>query len=91
MDGHQPTTHEGTTAVCFKLAFVHDELQFECDPTHAQDLCSSLVLSATEAGEYYKMRIKIDAEATTGKTGVKHTNEICSLQEAFVVGAKYSY
>ena len=50
-----------------QLAFVHDELQFECDPTHAQDLCSSLVLSATEAGEYYNMRIRIDAEATTGK------------------------
>jgi DNA polymerase I-like protein with 3'-5' exonuclease and polymerase domains len=49
-----------------QLAFVHDELQFEVDPTHAQDLCSSLVLAATEAGEYYNMRIRIDAEATTG-------------------------
>ena len=56
-----------------QLAFVHDELQFEVDPSHAQDLCSSLVLSATEAGEYYNMRVRIDAEATTGKTGVKHT------------------
>ena len=51
---------------CSQLAFVHDELQFECDPTHAQDLCSSLVYSAAEAGEYYNMRIRIDAEATTG-------------------------
>ena len=50
-----------------QLAFVHDELQFEVDPTHAQDLCSSLVLSATEAGEHYNMRVRIDAEATTGK------------------------
>ena len=50
-----------------QLAFVHDELQFEVDPTHAQDLCSSLVLSATEAGEYYNMRVRIDAEATTGQ------------------------
>jgi len=50
-----------------QLAFVHDELQFEVDPTHAQDLCSSLVLAATEAGEYYNMRVCIDAEATTGK------------------------
>ena len=49
-----------------QLAFVHDELQFEVDPTHAKDLCSSLVLSATEAGEYYNMRVRIDAEATTG-------------------------
>ena len=49
-----------------QLAFVHDELQFEVDPSHAQDLCSSLVLSAAEAGEYYNMRVRIDAEATTG-------------------------
>jgi len=52
---------------CSQLAFIHDELQFECQPESATDLCSSLVLSATEAGEYYKMRIKIEAEATTGK------------------------
>ena len=51
---------------CSQLAFVHDELQFEVDPTHAQDLCSSLVLSAVEAGEHYNMRIRIDAEATQG-------------------------
>jgi len=52
---------------CSQLAFVHDELQFECSPEHAQDLCSSLVLSAKEAGEYYNLRVEIDAEATTGK------------------------
>tara|TARA_X000001036_G_scaffold95978_1_gene88690 strand:+ start:89 stop:1369 length:1281 start_codon:yes stop_codon:yes gene_type:complete len=52
---------------CSQLAFVHDELQFECDPDHTKDLCSSLVLSSTEAGEYYNMRVRIDAEATTGK------------------------
>jgi DNA polymerase I-like protein with 3'-5' exonuclease and polymerase domains len=52
---------------CSQLAFVHDELQFECTPEHANDLRSSLVLSATEAGEYYKMRIRIDAEATQGE------------------------
>jgi len=51
---------------CSQLMFVHDELQFECDPTHAKDLCSSLVYSATEAGEYYNMRCRVDAEATTG-------------------------
>tara|TARA_E500000305_G_C4018431_1_gene237159 strand:+ start:1151 stop:1804 length:654 start_codon:yes stop_codon:yes gene_type:complete len=51
---------------CSQLAFVHDELQFEVDPNHAQDLCSSLVLSSVEAGEYYNMRIRIDAEAVQG-------------------------
>jgi len=51
---------------CSQLAFVHDELQFEVEPKHVEDLRSSLVLSATEAGEYYKMRIKIEAEAVQG-------------------------
>ena len=51
---------------CSQLAFVHDELQFEVDPTHAKDLCSSLVYSAKEAGEYYNLRCEIDAEATQG-------------------------
>ena len=50
-----------------QLAFIHDELQFECAPEHANDLCTSLVHSATAAGEYYNMRVRIDAEATTGK------------------------
>jgi hypothetical protein len=37
-------------------------------PKHAEDLsCSSLVLAATEAGEYYNLRIVIDAEATRKK------------------------
>ena len=51
---------------CSQLAFVHDELQFEVDPNHAKDLCSSLVLSATEAGEFYKLKCRIDAEAKQG-------------------------
>ena len=51
---------------CSQLAFVHDELQFECDPAHANDLQSSLVYSATAAGEFYNMRIRIDAEAVQG-------------------------
>jgi DNA polymerase I-like protein with 3'-5' exonuclease and polymerase domains len=49
-----------------QLAFIHDELQFECAPEHAQDLSTSLVLSAQEAGEYYRVRCPIGAEAKTG-------------------------
>ena len=49
-----------------QLGFIHDELQFECSPEHSQDLCSSLVLSSTAAGEYYNIRCRIDAEATVG-------------------------
>jgi len=51
---------------CSQLAFVHDELQFEVEPKHVEDLRSSLVLSAIEAGEYYNLRIKIEAEAVQG-------------------------
>ena len=59
-------TMRSTKLCASQLGFIHDELQFECDPTHVNDLCSSLVYSATAAGEYYNMRIKIEAEATHG-------------------------
>jgi DNA polymerase I-like protein with 3'-5' exonuclease and polymerase domains len=49
-----------------QLAFIHDELQFECPPEHAQDISASLVLSSAEAGEYYKLRVPITAEAKIG-------------------------
>ena len=49
-----------------QLAFIHDELQFECPPEYAQDLSASLVLSSAEAGEYYKLRVPITAEAKIG-------------------------
>ena len=52
---------------CSQLGFIHDELQFECDPNQTMDLCASLVFSATAAGEHYNMRVRIDAEATIGK------------------------
>ena len=50
-----------------QLAFIHDELQFECAPEHAKDLSTSLVYSATASGERYNMRVRIDAEAKQGK------------------------
>ena len=51
---------------CSQLAFIHDELQFECANEQAADLCSSLVFSSLAAGEYYNLRIRIDAESKTG-------------------------
>ena len=50
-----------------QLAFIHDELQFECSKEHATDLSTSLVYSAAAAGEYYKLRIPIAAEAKIGE------------------------
>ena len=49
-----------------QLAFIHDELQFECPENEAADLSASLVLSAAEAGEYYNLRVPIAAEAKIG-------------------------
>jgi|LakMenEpi13Sep09_1017268.scaffolds.fasta_scaffold00521_7 DNA polymerase I-like protein with 3'-5' exonuclease and polymerase domains len=51
-----------------QLAFVHDELQFECNPAHADTLMFNLELAAAQAGEYYGLRIPIAAEAGTGST-----------------------
>ena len=59
-------TVKSTQLCCSQLAFVHDELQFECAPEHINDLRTSLVYSATAAGEYYKLRCRIDAESCQG-------------------------
>ena len=51
---------------CSQLAFIHDELQYECHPDHAADLKFMLELSAVRAGEYYDLRIPIAAEGKIG-------------------------
>ena len=53
---------------CSQLAFVHDEIQFECTPEHADSLCTSLVSSSLAAGEFYNLKIRIDAEAKIGQS-----------------------
>ena len=50
-----------------QLAFVHDELQYECKKENVNDLKFTLEYSAVTAGEYYKLRIPIAAEAKSGK------------------------
>jgi DNA polymerase I-like protein with 3'-5' exonuclease and polymerase domains len=49
-----------------QLAFIHDELQYETTPESVKDLMFNLEVSAVEAGEYYKLRIPIAAEAKSG-------------------------
>ena len=59
--------HDNTRELCCsQLAFVHDEIQFECDPKHVEPLQTSLVYSAEAAGQYYDLRIPIAAEAQVG-------------------------
>ena len=51
-----------------QLAFVHDELQFECTPLMADHVKFCLELNAVMAGEYYNLRIPIAAEGKIGST-----------------------
>ena len=51
-----------------QLAFVHDELQYEVPPAQATNLISVLETAATNAGEYYCLRIPIAASAKQGST-----------------------
>ena len=51
-----------------QLAFVHDELQYECEAHYAATLMETLENSAKLAGHYYNLRCPIAAEAKKGKT-----------------------
>ena len=61
-------THENLPPTAKQLAFVHDELQFECKEEDVEDLKFLLELSATQAGEYYNLRCPIAAESKSGST-----------------------
>ena len=61
-------THEGLPINTKQLAFVHDELQYECEKEEVKDLKFLLELTAVQAGEYYKMRCPVTAESKSGPT-----------------------
>ena len=58
--------HLSLPSNCHQLAFVHDELQYECPSDEVEDLKFLLELSAVQAGEYYNLRCPIAAEAKSG-------------------------
>ena len=60
--------HESLPKTARQLAFVHDELQYECKEEDVNDLKFLLELSAVQAGEYYKLRCPIAAESQSGAT-----------------------
>ena len=60
--------HDNLFNGAHQLAFVHDELQFECHPNVMDPLEFLLELSAVQAGEYYNMRCPVAAEAKCGLT-----------------------
>ena len=49
-----------------QLAFVHDELQYECNPCDAGYMKGCLESTAVQAGDFYSLRCPIAAEAQTG-------------------------
>ena len=51
-----------------QVAFIHDELQFETLYEEIEDVKFHLCWSAVCAGEFYKLRCPIEAEAKSGKT-----------------------
>ena len=51
-----------------QLAFIHDELQYECYPSDAEELKQTLEESAKAAGESYGLRLPIEATAKSGET-----------------------
>tara|TARA_R100001594_G_scaffold9391_1_gene23065 strand:- start:492 stop:1751 length:1260 start_codon:yes stop_codon:yes gene_type:complete len=59
-------THENLPPNANQLAFVHDELQYECNKEEVKDLKFLLELSAAQAGEFYNMRCPIAAESKDG-------------------------
>ncbi len=60
-------THENLPPTAHQLAFVHDELQYECKEKEVEDLKLLLESSAIKAGEYYNLRVPIAAESKSGR------------------------
>jgi len=61
-------TNENLPETARQVAFVHDELQFECEEKDKEDLKFLLELTAVQAGEYYNMRCPVAAESQSGTT-----------------------
>ena len=50
-----------------QLGFIHDEMQWECHPADAEQLCEILTTSSVIAGEELGIRMPVDSEAQIGK------------------------
>ena len=49
-----------------RYAFVHDEQVLGSEPKYANDIAEICKLSALQAGEYYNLRLPIEADAQIG-------------------------
>jgi DNA polymerase I-like protein with 3'-5' exonuclease and polymerase domains len=61
-------THELLPPTAHQLAFVHDELQYECEECDKESLQLLLEVKAEEAGRFYNLRCPIAAESQSGHT-----------------------
>ena len=60
--------HKGKPGSAHQLAFVHDELQYECDKDDIDPMRFTLEFTAKQAGEFYNMRCPVAAESQSGHT-----------------------
>ena len=51
-----------------QLAYIHDELQYSCPASVAEEFGKAVTAAATKAGELLKLNIRIDAEYRVGKS-----------------------
>lgn len=49
-----------------QILFVHDELQYDCREDVAEQVADIVVAAARKAGEFLKLRVRVDAEAKIG-------------------------
>jgi len=61
-------TYELLPPTAHQLAFVHDELQYECKECDKESLQLLLEVKAEEAGRFYNLRCPIAAESQSGHT-----------------------
>lgn len=53
---------------CHQVLWCHDEISIECPPELAEQVAAIATAAATKAGEFFKMRLHIAAEAHIGPT-----------------------
>jgi DNA polymerase-1 len=56
----------GWRNLCQQVAWSHDELQFDCDPSISAELESMLVECIVKAGRYFNLVVPLTGEAKTG-------------------------
>lgn len=67
-DSINPPFYSYKGTVVKRVLYVHDEGQWECDPSVAEEIGKMGVKSIIKAGEYLGLNVPLDAEYKVGKT-----------------------